>query len=308
MSAPIELHSFPPLVGGLGEAIIGIDIGGTKMLGGLLSLKGEVLSHFEIPTRPHYLLDDMISLIRRVLEGTQQVVKMVGVGSKGLIDRKNGILVASPGLGVRGIRIAETVKVETGLSVFVDNDVHAATIGEIYFGAGQAHEDFILYNAGTGIAAGFVFNGRLHRGASNNAGEVGHMSIDQCAATTSAQGLHGCVEGLMHDLRRGVKTPPVTLPNVCLPSNVGYGYIAVNIIQLLNALNPSAVVLAGGMFNNSPADCEWVRQAVLSHSLPPAVDALEFFGISRTKPFTGLVGAAALVLEATNQEIGRNAK
>ena len=284
----------------VGQAILGIDVGGTKILGGLVSPEGEVFARHELPTRSATLIDDVLQLVRRLSESSRQDITHVGIGSKGLVDRGSGTLIRSQGLGVENVRFAECIQAETGLAVIVDNDVHAATIGEIYFGAGRRYKDFFLYNAGTGLAAGLVFDGHLHRGASNNAGEVGEMPIDQRAATVSSYGLHGCAEGLVHDARRGLETPPVNLPRSGPPPRIEYGYIALNIIQLLNVINPAAIVLAGGMFNRSEHGTAWVREAVLAHALPAAVRALEFFGMSETAPVTGLVGAAALVLEVTN--------
>ena len=99
-------------------------------------------------------------------------------------------------MSIDSIPIAQALADATALSVHVENDVHAATIGEIHFGAGRSHKDFLLFNAGTGLATGLVFNRRLHRGASNYAGENGHMSSDQSGSTICYCGLSGCTEKL----------------------------------------------------------------------------------------------------------------
>jgi predicted NBD/HSP70 family sugar kinase len=199
---------------------------------------------------------------------------------------------------IKDIPIAQTLADETGLSIHVENDVHAATVGEIHFGAGRAYKDFLLVNGGTGLATGMVFNGRLHRGASNYAGENGHISSDQSGSVVCACGLSGCTETLLIQAREGADSVPAYLPRIEPPVSKVYGYLALSLIQLVNLLNPAAIALAGGMFTGDRVATDWVRRAVRAHALPNALSGLREIELSRTAPFTGLVGAAALTIDA----------
>ena len=165
------------------EVLLGIDVGGTKILGGLVSRQGEVLFEHRVPTRRECLLEDLVGVAKILASQAGSRAHGIGVGMTGHIDRVNGVLVQSMNMRIRDIPIAQTLADETGLSIYVENDVHAATIGEIHFGVGRAYKDFLLFNGGTGLATGMVFNGRLHRGASNYAGENGHISSDQSGST-----------------------------------------------------------------------------------------------------------------------------
>jgi glucokinase len=278
--------------------LLGIDVGGTKILGGLVSLDGRVLFEHRVTTRRLHLLEDIISVAKVIVAQAGSAALSIGVGTTGFVDRASGTLVQSMNMGIERVPIGVALAEATGLRICVDNDVHAATVGEIYFGAGRRYKDFLLYNAGTGIATGLVFNGTLHRGASNYAGESGHMSSDQSGSSICYCGMSGCTEKLLLEARAGNETIPAYLPRIEPPAQKQYGYLALGIIQLVNLLNPPAIVLAGGMFTGDPAATDWVRRAVRAHSLPNALIGLKEIELSRTAPHTGLVGAAALSLEA----------
>ncbi|MFA6153454.1 ROK family protein [Mesorhizobium sp.] len=291
-------NSSKPTTGASAGPLLGIDIGGTKILGGLVSREGEILFEHRVSTNRLSLLEDILSVAKVILAQAGATAASIGVGTTGFVDRSSGMLVRSLNMGINNIPIGRELAAATGLPVFVDNDVHAAAVGEIYFGVGRLHRDFLLYNAGTGLATGMVFNGRLHRGASNAAGENGHISSDQSGSTICYCGQSGCTEKLLLEARAGGDTVPAYLPRIEPPAKREYGYLALGLTQLVNLMNPAAIVLAGGMFTGDPAATDWVRRAVHAHALPTAISGLKDMGLSRTAPFTGLVGAAALTIEA----------
>ena len=98
---------------------------------------------------------------------------------------------------------------------------------------------------------------------------------------------------MLLEARAGADIVPAYLPRIEPPARKEYGYLALSLIQLVNLLNPAAIVLTGGMFTGDPAATEWVRRAVRAHALPNALSGLTEIELSRTAPFTGLVGAAA---------------
>lgn len=290
------------------DAFVGIDIGGTKILGGLVSLDGMLIAEHRLPTRPATLLSDICEVaeaMHAAARSRRLALRGIGVGAKGFVDRDRGRLVGSLNLGVTDVHIKDRVVAEFGLPVAVDNDVHAATIGELIFGIGRQFSDFLLYNAGTGLAVGMVFNGRLYRGANNYAGESGHIGIDQSGAAICACGMSGCVEWLKLEARQGRVHLPVRLPKMdAPPPSPEYAYVAINLIHLVNLLNPPAIALAGGMFTNLPTGTDWVRDAVRRHVLPRSNDGLRTMPLAHGGSAAGVVGAAALLLECA----GRSAK
>lgn len=294
----IQMSPSPSHASAVEAPLLGIDVGGTKMLGGLVSRQGEVLFEHRVPTRRQYLLEDLVGVAKVVASQAGSRARSIGVGMTGHIDRVSGVLVQSMNMRINDIPIAQALADATGLSIHVENDVHAAAIGEIRFGVGRSYKDFLLFNAGTGLAVGMVFNGKLHRGASNYAGENGHISSDQSGSTFCYCGLSGCTEKLLLEARAGADTVPANLPRIEAPASKEYGYLALSLIQLVNLLNPAAIVLTGGMFTGDRIATDWVRRAVRAHALPNALAGLQEIELSRTAPFTGLVGAAALTVDA----------
>lgn len=283
-------------------SVVGIDIGGTKMLGGLLTPAGATLATETCPTRSGSYLADVERLAgAMVAEAGRRGLRLagIGVGTTGMVDHAAGVLRRSMGLGVRDLPIRATLEAAFDLPAFVDNDIHAAALGEIMFGLGRRYRDFLLVNAGTGLAVGMVLGGRLHRGVTNVAGEVGHTSV-QADGEVCGCGLPGCVEGVVVRARAGEAVRPLTLARYPVPApDPAYAYLALSTINLVNFLNPAAVVLAGGMFTRNPEGAAWVAEAVRRCVLESAAEGLVHVGISEAGPEAGLVGAAALVLEGT---------
>lgn len=284
------------------SSVVGIDIGGTKMLGGLLTASGAALATETRPTLSGSYLADVERLAgAMVTEAERRGLSLagIGVGTTGMVDHAAGVLRRSMGLGVRDLPIRAVLEATYGLPAFVDNDIHAAALGELMFGVGRRYRDFLLVNAGTGLAVGMVLGGRLHRGVTNVAGEVGHTSV-VADGDTCGCGLPGCVEGMVVRARAGETVRPVALARFPVPApDVAYAYLALATINLVNFLNPAAVVLAGGMFTRNPEGAAWVAEAVRRCALESAAEGLVHVGVSEAGPEAGLVGAAALVLEGT---------
>jgi len=279
---------------------IGLDIGGTKLLAGLVDSTGRVLHTEERPMRPDRYLADLGALAAAAAAAARErgvAVAGVGAGVTGLVDRARGRLVRSLRLGLADISLAAALEEACGVPGWVDNDVHAAALGELRFGIGRRVRDFVVFNAGTGISAGLVLDGRVIRGASNVAGEMGHSSVEQHGPACTC-GLPGCLEDSILRLRRGEPVPEVRLPRVGPPPAPAYGYVALGVIHLVNLLNPAAVVLAGGMFTRQPGAVEWLRDAVRALALPVAAAGLQEIELSAAGRLAGLMGAAALVWEA----------
>lgn len=236
------------------DLLLGIDIGGTKILGGLVDRSGRVIERRQSATRPDHVLPDTIEICHDLIHDAGRLghdVVGIGVGAKGAVDNRRGLLVGSLYLGQGEIPIAYELSNSFGLPVRVENDVHAATIGEVMFGIGRTVDDFIFYNAGTGMAIGIVVGGQLYRGASNTAGENGHAPIDHGASWPCPCGLSGCVETMIVGGRAGRVLP--RLPGFETAEEAqdvrSYAYVGSNLLDMMALFDPSAVVVAGGMLN-----------------------------------------------------------
>jgi glucokinase len=162
-------------------ATIGLDIGGTKVLGVLLADDGNVVREERLAS-PHTGLDALVatgaSIVEQLDPGASGAGAPIGVGAAGLVDRR-GIVRYAPNLpNVREAPLRDALAEATGHRVVVDNDASAATLGEVTYGAAVGRRDLLLVTLGTGIGGGFLFDGRMYRGAHNFGAEIGHFTVD----------------------------------------------------------------------------------------------------------------------------------
>jgi glucokinase len=158
---------------------IGVDVGGTKVLGVLTTNDGEVLQEERVPTPSggEAILDAVVGVIDTLRR--DDPVALIGVGMPGLVDN-DGVLRFAPNLpGVFELPVrAELQRRVKGTTVRVENDASCAGWAERLLGAGRGSDDMLLAALGTGIGGGIVSGGRLLRGAHGFAGEIGHMIVN----------------------------------------------------------------------------------------------------------------------------------
>lgn len=185
------------------ETYIGLDFGGTKLLIGEMSAKGEILRSKRYPTgfreqnaAAQALLSDMQDYCKTV--GFSGKPAAAGIGIVGVVDHGTGEWVSIDHQVTNPpIPLAAQVEKLLGIPVSVDNDVRSATCAELLLGHGRKTKNFIYLNVGTGLAAGVVSSGRILRGANNNSGEIGHMVIDLHSSEVCICGRKGCVENFV---------------------------------------------------------------------------------------------------------------
>ena len=173
--------------------LIGVDIGGTKMLGLAASIATgatdgaatvDVSAEHRVPTPPagDALVESLIALVRVLERDSAHDVTALAVGIAGLIDR-SGVVCYSPHLpDVVQLPLAQQLRDTLKCPVVVENDLTTATLAEARLGAGRGCRDLIMIGLGTGIGTKFMIDGELVRGANGFAGEAGHMTVDRGAA------------------------------------------------------------------------------------------------------------------------------
>jgi glucokinase len=156
---------------------MGVDIGGTKVLGGVVDPDGNVLAHARRDTPA----DDAAKIVERIVEVIQELsdaheVEAVGIGAAGWIDAKRATVLFAPNLAWRNEPLREEVARHILVPVVVENDANVAAWAEFQFGAAaDANESMVMFTVGTGIGGALVLNGELVRGTHGIAGELGHV-------------------------------------------------------------------------------------------------------------------------------------
>ena len=313
--------------GAVGQAV-GIDVGGTKTAAARVGGDGSVLALETLPTPA----DDVDATLATIVKAARAVITpdvgAVGIAAAGLVEWATGELVFAPNLAWRQVPLAGYLTSELGVPVVADNDNTAAAWGEYVFGAGRGFEDLLLVGVGTGIGGGIVSGGRLFHGAHGFAAEIGHIVMDP-AGPLCGCGNRGCweqfasgqavtragraavregAETVLADLTAGdpdrITGPMVTQAardgdavSVAILAEVGH-WLGVGIGGLVNILDPEIVVMAGGVAEAGdllldPARAAY-RGTVEAADMRPDVPIV----MAALGNHTGVVGAAALVLEA----------
>lgn len=177
---------------------IGLDIGGSKILAGIVDENGNVLHICEKPTHAHLgaesILDRCYGMIDELIDRFKEV-DVIGIASAGRIDvSKGSVHYATSNLpGWEGAQLSDLFRGKYGIPVVVENDANAAAIGEGWVGAGKNLDSFVCLTIGTGLGGAFVSNGSVWHGAHWSGAEVGHMILKLGGRNCNC-GLRGCAE------------------------------------------------------------------------------------------------------------------
>ena len=319
---------------------LGIDLGGTKTLAAVVDVStGEVISSERKRTRAEkgqeYVSQHIINLSTAALESAKlpndAKIVAVGIGAAGQIDRKKGVVVDAPNLGVKDMPMAEILGKQFGKPVAVGNDVEVAALGEYLYGSGRGYSTFVVMFVGTGIGSGIIQNGRLYAGLTGTAGEVGHMTI-QAGGRICPCGSRGCLEAyasrtaitraIMAEIHHGrtsvlaeeaelqLTEGETIIRSGLLASALNRGDALVNEIiteaadflgyglaSVMNFYNPECIILGGGVIE--AIDLLFER-AVHRARITALADPGRKTKIIRAKlgDFSGVVGAACLGAQA----------
>lgn len=180
---------------------VGVDVGGTKVAVLVVDAANKVLSTHTAPTdlrNPEHTLHGIANAIRQGVAqagATLAEVQAVGLGIPGQVEPATGIVRHAVNLNWSAMPVGSRLRAELGVRCSVENDVRAAALGLQHYGAAAPPLHFAYLSIGTGIAAGIILNGQLHRGGHGMAGEVGHACIDPNGPRCGC-GAYGCLEAL----------------------------------------------------------------------------------------------------------------
>jgi glucokinase len=321
-----------PARDGWGDATVGVDLGGTKIALGVVDRAGKVLDSDRIPTRAGRpaaeVIDDIVTAVRDRWNGKLSRASPLGIGVAGQIG-PDGSVIFGPNLDWHDVPLGTRLHDALGRPISVLNDVQAATYGEWKHGAGRGTDDLVCVFVGTGVGGGIVAGGRLRQGPTGTAGEVGHLTVvhngRKCRCPNS-----GCLEAyaggwaiaqraqeaVAADPARGESLRKLADGVGAITSETveeGYlagdplarelvqettGYLAAGLVSIVNALDPSAIVLGGGVLAGYPSLVGELGREVRRRALPAAVQGLRIVAAALGAE-SGVVGAAAFAREAT---------
>jgi len=304
-------------------AAIGVDFGHTHLRVAITDLSARVLAErhreLDVDHAAHAALSAAAELVDEVVQeaGVDRArVVGVGVGLPGPLDRETGAVGSSVILpGWAGLRPAEELVARFGLPIAIDNDANLGALAEQAVGAGQGYEDVVYLKLASGIGSGLVLGGRLHRGTSGIAGELGHVRSNPDGVVCRC-GNRGCLEtvaagpallGLLQASHR-TKLTSADLLRLAREGDVGVRRVFADagraigraLADLVNAVNPALIVVGGELSAVGDPLLDGIRDTLERYALPAAAAALEVVpGVLGER--AEVLGAAALVISDTER-------
>jgi len=310
---------------------IGIDVGGTNVKIALVDDKGKIIYSNSIPTRAELGYEFTVSNIKQaihdLLKETKHIEKDIagiGFGFPGQVDYKEGIVRNAPNIpGWVEVPIAKIFESEFHIPTRVDNDVRCAALGELNYGAGKGCENLICITVGTGIGSGLIVNGKLVRGASNAAGEIGHIKLQMHDGPICGCGDTGCLEAfasgpaivaLAEEYIKGGKSTkyremangnPITPYIVSEAAKAGDPvaqrifatigeYIGIGLSGVVNLLNPEKIIIGGGVADAGDLLFDPIVKALKQRAMKIAGSTVEVVH-AQLGNTAGVIGASLLI-------------
>ncbi|HGC9661426.1 TPA: ROK family glucokinase [Streptococcus agalactiae] len=316
----------------MSKKLLGIDLGGTTIKFGILTLEGEVQEKWAIETNTlengrHIVSDIVESLKYRLsLYGlTKDDFLGIGMGSPGAVDRTSKTVTGAFNLNWADTQeVGSVIEKEVGIPFFIDNDANVAALGERWVGAGANNPDVVFVTLGTGVGGGVIADGNLIHGVAGAGGEIGHMIVDPENGFTCTCGNKGCLEtvasatGVVRVARQlaeqyegssAIKAAidngdTVTSKDIFIAAEDGdkfansvvervSRYLGLAAANISNILNPDSVVIGGGV----SAAGEFLRSRVEKYFVTfafPQVKKSTKIKIAELGNDAGIIGAASL--------------
>lgn len=289
---------------------LGIDLGGTKIEGVILTLEGRELFRHRVDTGQEkgyeHILDGIAKLYGFMIREIQNGPHTLGIGTPGSVSARNGLLRNSNTLCLNGRPLRQDLERRLGRGLAVENDANCFALAEALQGAGQGKEAVFGVIMGTGCGGGYVCRGKVLRGLQGIAGEWGHMSIDP-AGPACYCGARGCVEtfisgGGLEKLFASEFGEKKNLKEIVANYRAGderagrfmktfFSRFGRAMANLINILDPDVVVLGGGVSNIGEIYSEGIdeaRRQIFSDSLETPIVK------NRLGDSAGVLGAALI--------------
>ncbi len=309
---------------------VGVDLGGTKIATALVDGEGRVLARTSCLTEAQEGQEKVLERMYKTVEDVLGEAGIapgelagIGIGSPGPLDSKTGLVLSAPNLGWTNVPVGDLFRERFQVPISVGNDANLAGLGEKWLGAGKNVDDLLYITVSTGVGGGIIIGGKVHTGAHDIAGEVGHIIVQKDGPQCNC-GARGCLEAIASGtaiareakagLKRGESPLLAKLVGDGDPTSKDVGqaarkgdpfstkllqesftYLGLGIASLLNVLDPQLVVIGGGVSNLDELLFDPVRKTV-KETLGTSQLADVLIVKAELGADVGVLGAAMLVV------------
>ena len=311
--------------------VIGVDLGGTKILTALSdfegNIKAKVLKDTEADKGREVVIDNIKYTVYKAIEEAGVEIEDVaglGLGVPGPINIEAGVIQHTPNLDLDNVNIIDRLE-GLDLPIFLENDANAAALGEKYFGAGVNADDLLYVTISTGIGGGIVIDGQVFHGCSAGAGEVGHMTIVPDSNHQCGCGNYGCWEAvasgtaIQNRAQEAIRAGKDSLMKEMVSkiddingeivtqayqdgdelaqeiiTQIG-DYLGIGFSNLINIFNPEIIVIGGGVSNAWSLFEEQVAETIERRAMSSLAEDAEL-AITELGSEVGVYGALATAL------------
>jgi len=326
------------------QLIMGIDIGGTKIAGGLMTHTGRLVKSTVEPTLAEEGYDTSLGQVMRLIErlvdeaGGQQKVKGIGACAPGPLNPHTGMVINPPNLpGWKDVPLAKKIHERFGVPAKIENDANAAGLAEVLFGAATGYRHVFYVTVSTGIGTGIIIDRKIYHGKNGVAGEGGHVSIDYKSPYRCGCGTLGCIEALaagpgivrrtrvfleqqhtVSSLLREMTSghlSRITPQMVQLAADQGDAvaksiieetgfYLGVWLAAMITLLDPEAIVIGGGVSQIGKPLFDKIHETIPQYTINRSLAGKTPILHAKLQKQVGVFGAASLFLPAGEEAEG----
>ncbi|WP_027099243.1 ROK family protein [Clostridium paraputrificum] len=307
--------------------VIGVDLGGTKISTAISTIEGNILANVVLPTKAEEgeaaVLGRIVQSIDEVIVGSStsiDEIEAIGIGSPGPLDAKKGIIITTPNLPFKNYNLVQPLKEKYNIPVYLDNDANAAAIGEYMFGAGKGKNSIVYFTVSTGVGGGAVLDGKVYRGHTSNALEIGHTTVDPNGPRCNCGNL-GCLEAMSSGTaiakkgKEAVSTnvetilkkhDTVTSYEVFKEAEAGdevakdiidnaLTYLGIGVANAIATFDPEMIIIGGGVSKAGDIVFDTVKKVVNKRCFKSMAESCEIVPAGLGSD-AGVVGAVALAI------------
>lgn len=310
---------------------LGIDLGGTAVKVGVVNHRGVIVGRGHRATQVEKGAEGVVANMALAAEEalaaagvSKEQLDGVGMGSPGICDAQNGVVVMAGNLHWENVPVAPLLSARLGLPVRLENDANCAALGEQWCGAARGSNHVVMFTLGTGVGGGLILDGRIYGGSTGWAGELGHIPIiDNGPACTC--GRAGCLETVASATAMGVAArQAIEAGQSAVMARVAHeqggtidarvviiaaqqgdeaareilrqvgDYLGLASAMLVSSLNPELIVVGGGASKGGDFVLEPMRQVIGRKAMPGPSKVVKVVSATLGND-AGLIGAASLV-------------